>query len=163
MVCKHWLRGLCKKGDQCEFLHEYDMTKMPECYFYSKFGLYFPPVLLVIYGHLKKRLSVCILAGECSNKECPFLHIDPESKIKDCPWYDRGFCKHGKAFSVNQVPKRELLLFFLSDFNSEFKCETTHCRFISCSLVHLFKCSGVDITEEDSCLNLGISPQYPGV
>lgn len=33
--------------------------------------------------------------GECSNKECPFLHIDPESKIKDCPWYDRGFCKHG--------------------------------------------------------------------
>ncbi|RMC17621.1 hypothetical protein DUI87_05285 [Hirundo rustica rustica] len=69
VVCKHWLRGLCKKGDQCEFLHEYDMTKMPECYFYSKFG-------------------------ECSNKECPFLHIDPESKIKDCPWYDRGFCKH---------------------------------------------------------------------
>lgn len=35
--------------------------------------------------------------GECSNKECPFLHIDPESKIKDCPWYDRGFCKHGKC------------------------------------------------------------------
>ncbi|KAG9462667.1 hypothetical protein GDO78_013622 [Eleutherodactylus coqui] len=70
VVCKHWLRGLCKKGDQCEFLHEYDMTKMPECYFYSKFG-------------------------ECSNKESPFLHIDPESKIKDCPWYDRGFCKHG--------------------------------------------------------------------
>ena len=39
VVCKHWLRGLCKKGDQCEFLHEYDMTKMPECYFYSKFGM----------------------------------------------------------------------------------------------------------------------------
>jgi len=19
------------------------------------------------------------------------------SKIKDCPWYDRGFCKHGKV------------------------------------------------------------------
>lgn len=41
VVCKHWLRGLCKKGDQCEFLHEYDMTKMPECYFYSKFGWLF--------------------------------------------------------------------------------------------------------------------------
>ncbi|XP_038227018.2 putative cleavage and polyadenylation specificity factor subunit 4-like protein isoform X4 [Dermochelys coriacea] len=60
VVCKHWLRGLCKRGDQCEFLHEYDMTKMPECYFYSKFG-------------------------ECSNRECPFLHIDPASRIKDCP------------------------------------------------------------------------------
>lgn len=42
VVCKHWLRGLCKKGDQCEFLHEYDMTKMPECYFYSKFGKQMP-------------------------------------------------------------------------------------------------------------------------
>ncbi len=41
IVCKHWLRGLCKKGDQCEFLHEYDMSKMPECYFYSRFSQYF--------------------------------------------------------------------------------------------------------------------------
>lgn len=38
VVCKHWLRGLCKKGDQCSFLHQYDVTRMPECYFYSKFG-----------------------------------------------------------------------------------------------------------------------------
>lgn len=26
LVCKHWLRGLCKKGDQCEFLHEYNLS-----------------------------------------------------------------------------------------------------------------------------------------
>ncbi|GCB62357.1 hypothetical protein scyTo_0004238 [Scyliorhinus torazame] len=70
IVCKHWLRGLCKKGDQCEFLHEYDEAKMPRCYFYSKFG-------------------------ECNKQECPFLHIDSQIKIQDCPWYDRGFCKHG--------------------------------------------------------------------
>jgi cleavage and polyadenylation specificity factor subunit 4 len=38
VVCKHWLRGLCKKGDDCEFLHEFDMSKMPECYFYSRFS-----------------------------------------------------------------------------------------------------------------------------
>lgn len=75
IVCKHWLRGLCKKGDLCEFLHEYDMTKMPECYFYSRFNA-------------------------CHNKECPFLHIDPESKIKDCPWYDRG-----KSFDRSAVFK----------------------------------------------------------
>jgi cleavage and polyadenylation specificity factor subunit 4 len=68
IVCKHWLRALCKKGDSCEFLHEYDMTKMPECYFYSRYG-------------------------QCHKKECTFLHIDPESKIKDCAWYDRGFCR----------------------------------------------------------------------
>jgi len=41
--------------------------------------------------------------GECSNKECPFLHIDPESKIKDCPWYDRGFCKHGMYVAQSQL------------------------------------------------------------
>ncbi|KAM9960309.1 hypothetical protein ACTFIW_009438 [Dictyostelium discoideum] len=40
VVCKHWLRGLCKKGELCEFLHEYDLQKMPECYFFSKHGMY---------------------------------------------------------------------------------------------------------------------------
>lgn len=102
VVCKHWLRGLCKKGDQCEFLHEYDMTKMPECYFYSKFGPQLrPSTPVTVYRPRREAFNdrpvPCLLSlpGECSNKECPFLHIDPESKIKDCPWYDRGFCKHG--------------------------------------------------------------------
>ena len=40
VLLQHWLRGLCKKGDQCEFLHEFDMSKMPECYFYSRFSEY---------------------------------------------------------------------------------------------------------------------------
>ena len=31
VVCKHWLRGLCKRGDDCDFLHRYDMDRMPEC------------------------------------------------------------------------------------------------------------------------------------
>ncbi|NXY24624.1 CPSF4 factor, partial [Atrichornis clamosus] len=71
VVCKHWLRGLCKRGDGCDFLHDYDVTRMPECYFYSKFG-------------------------ECSNKDCPFLHVDvAASGPLGCPWYDRGFCRHG--------------------------------------------------------------------
>ncbi|NXQ34983.1 CPSF4 factor, partial [Alaudala cheleensis] len=69
-VCKHWLRGLCKRGDSCDFLHDYDASRMPECYFYSKFG-------------------------ECSNKDCPFLHVDATASTLGCPWYDRGFCKHG--------------------------------------------------------------------
>ena len=32
MVCKHWLRGLCKKGPSCDFMHEYNLRKIPECY-----------------------------------------------------------------------------------------------------------------------------------
>jgi cleavage and polyadenylation specificity factor subunit 4 len=73
IVCKHWLRQLCNKGDECEFLHEYDMGRMPVCYFFQKFG-------------------------ECNNKDCQFMHVDADTlKVKDCPWYDRGFCKHGPA------------------------------------------------------------------
>ena len=50
-VCKHWLRDLCKKGDQCEFLHEYNLKKMPECHFFSTFGRppmrRFPPAVAI--------------------------------------------------------------------------------------------------------------------
>uniref|UniRef100_A0A8C4NI27 Cleavage and polyadenylation specificity factor subunit 4 n=1 Tax=Eptatretus burgeri TaxID=7764 RepID=A0A8C4NI27_EPTBU len=70
VVCKHWMLGLCKMEDRCESLHQFDMTRMPNCYFYSR-------------------------GEKCTNKECPFLHADPESKVKDCPWYDQGFCRQG--------------------------------------------------------------------
>lgn len=94
VVCKHWLRGLCKKGDQCEFLHEYDLSKMPECYFFSKYSKSYSALL---YNVLLS-IAVNIFTDACSNKECPFRHIDPESKIKDCAWYDRGFCRNGTKF-----------------------------------------------------------------
>ncbi|KAI3645143.1 hypothetical protein MP228_011307 [Amoeboaphelidium protococcarum] len=70
VMCKHWLRNLCKKGDQCEFLHEYNLKRMPECWFYANYG-------------------------ECTNADCIYLHIDAAKKTKECPWYNRGFCKHG--------------------------------------------------------------------
>uniref|UniRef100_A0A8C5X915 Cleavage and polyadenylation specificity factor subunit 4 n=1 Tax=Malurus cyaneus samueli TaxID=2593467 RepID=A0A8C5X915_9PASS len=69
-VCKHWLRGLCRRGDSCDFLHDHDTARVPECYFYSRFG-------------------------ECSNKDCPFLHVDGTASAVGCPWYDRGFCRRG--------------------------------------------------------------------
>lgn len=104
VVCKHWLRGLCKKGDNCEFLHEYDMTKMPECYFYSRFG-------------------------ECGNKECPFLHIDPEQKMKICAWYDRGFCRHG-ANCKNRHVRRIMCLNYICGFCLDGpNCKYVHPRF----------------------------------
>lgn len=90
VVCKHWLRGLCKKGDKCEFLHQYDMSKMPECFFFSKFNA-------------------------CTNKECTFLHIDPATKKKDCPWYDRGFCRHGPNCRHKHT-KRVMCMNYLAGF-----------------------------------------------
>ena len=72
VVCKHWLRGLCKKAAQCEFLHVYDVDRMPQCQFYVRDGV-------------------------CNNKDCQFQHVDPETTRTECPWYERGFCKHGMA------------------------------------------------------------------
>ncbi|XP_015426162.1 PREDICTED: putative cleavage and polyadenylation specificity factor subunit 4-like protein isoform X1 [Myotis davidii] len=80
VVCKHWLRGLCKKGDQCRFLHQYDLSRMPECYFFSKFG-------------------------ECSNKECYFLHMKTAAKAQACPSYDQGFCKEGPLCKYRHVKR----------------------------------------------------------
>ena len=72
-VCKHYLNGLCKKGDSCEFLHMYDMSKKPDCYFFTKYG-------------------------ECQNENCPYTHLKIE--IPSCPWYDRGFCSYGIAVAL---------------------------------------------------------------
>lgn len=77
---------------------------MPECYFYSRFNA-------------------------CHNKECPFLHIDPESKIKDCPWYDRGFCRHGPHCRHRHV-RRVLCTNYLAGFCPDgILCKYMHPRF----------------------------------
>ena len=69
------------------------------------------------------------LPDACHNKECPFLHIDPESKIRDCPWYDRGFCRHGPLCRHRHV-RRVLCLNYLAGFCSKGpECSDTHPKF----------------------------------
>jgi cleavage and polyadenylation specificity factor subunit 4 len=46
-VCRHWLRGLCMKGEQCGFLHQFDKQRMPTCRFFAKYN-------------------------ECKEPDCPF-------------------------------------------------------------------------------------------
>jgi hypothetical protein len=30
------------------------------------------------------------------------MHVDADTmKIRDCAWYDRGFCKHGESRQIN--------------------------------------------------------------
>ena len=53
---------------------------MPECFFFSKYG-------------------------ECSNQECPYRHVDPEKKRNECPYYARGFCRHGPKCRHRHVKK----------------------------------------------------------
>ncbi|NXD62074.1 CPSF4 factor, partial [Eolophus roseicapillus] len=108
VVCKHWLRGLCTKGDGCGFLHECNQSRMPKCYFYSKFG-------------------------ECSNKDCPFLHVD--ASTTGCPWYYRGFCRQGEllgwVLGPAYVPyplKQALLLCMAGPL-----CKYKHMRRVMCA------------------------------
>ena len=91
LVCKHWLRGLCKKGEQCEFLHEYNLRKMPECNFFLRNGF-------------------------CSNgEECLYLHVDPRSRLPPCPAYERGFCPLGPECPKKHL-RRRVCLYYLAGF-----------------------------------------------
>ena len=78
-VCKHWLRGLCKKGDNCDYLHEYDLRRMPECRFFATFG----------YCN--------------SGDECLYLHVDTKAKVRECENYRRGFCPKGPTCEKKHV------------------------------------------------------------
>jgi len=69
IVCKHWLRNLCMKGDKCDFLHQYDPNRMPECIHWLKFG-------------------------KCSDPNCVYRHVAP-SERPECQRYRLGFCRHG--------------------------------------------------------------------
>ena len=71
VVCKHWLRSLCKKADTCEFLHRYDPRKMRECEYHTK--------------------------EECGHPRCPFRHTDMSEDVEklSCVPYDLGFCPDG--------------------------------------------------------------------
>ncbi|KAM3529559.1 hypothetical protein MY4038_005351 [Beauveria bassiana] len=94
LVCKHWLRGLCKKGIPCEFLHEYNLRRMPECNFFMR-------------------------NGYCSNgEECLYLHVDPLSKLPPCPHYDMGFCPLGPVCAKKHV-RRRLCPLYLAGFCPE--------------------------------------------
>lgn len=59
-VCRHWLRGLCMKGDLCGFLHQYDKARMPVCRFFR-------------------------LYGECREQDCVYKHS--EEDFKECNMY----------------------------------------------------------------------------
>ncbi|KAL7663046.1 mRNA 3'-end-processing protein [[Candida] zeylanoides] len=105
IVCKHWLRGLCKKNDHCEFLHEYNLRKMPECLFYSKNGF-------------------------CTQTpECLYLHVDPQSKIPECLDYERGFCPDGPKCSKRHVRKIMCPLWLTGFCPKGYECDYSHPRF----------------------------------
>jgi len=88
-VCKHWLRGLCKKSEACEFLHEYNLRRMPECWWYAKNGF-------------------CSAGEEC-------LYAHPKGSQVECPDYNRGFCQLGPDCPRKHV-RRVICQLYLNGF-----------------------------------------------
>ena len=66
VVCEHWLRGLCMKGESCEFLHRFELERMAEC----KYG------------------------ESCEQKDCCKRHVKLEER-PECFSYKQGFCRSG--------------------------------------------------------------------
>ncbi len=90
-VCKHWLKALCMKGDNCDYLHEYNLRKMSECQFYNQ-------------------------NGYCQNgDECLYLHVKEESRLPLCEDYNKGFCERGPKCGKRHV-RRKLCRFYLAGF-----------------------------------------------
>ena len=64
------------KGDVCEFLHQYDKDRMPEC----RWG------------------------AECDMAGCPFRHLDEEDRV-ECVFYQQGLCIHGPYCRYRHVKR----------------------------------------------------------
>ena len=56
-VCRHWLRGLCMKGDVCGFLHQLDRSRMPVCRFFTRHGECHEPDC--VYKHTYEDIKEC--------------------------------------------------------------------------------------------------------
>lgn len=108
LVCKHFLKGLCKKGNKCEYLHEYNLRAMPECQTFVRSG----------------RLS-------CQNGEdCLFQHAPEDMRKPRCEHYDQGFCPLGPQCGRKHV-RNKLCPYYLAGFCPEGRlCQYgAHARF----------------------------------
>jgi cleavage and polyadenylation specificity factor subunit 4 len=87
VVCRHWLRDLCMKGAACEFLHQYDLAKMP----------------------------LCRHGDRCKIPDCPFRHISEENRM-ECAFYKSGFCIHGPFCRYKHAHRDRSELPLVADF-----------------------------------------------
>ncbi|KAF5197184.1 30-kDa cleavage and polyadenylation specificity factor [Thalictrum thalictroides] len=94
-VCYHWIRGLCMKGDDCGYLHQYDKSKMPVCRFFGLNGKCREPECM--YKHTKREdMPVCRffrLNGNCREKDCLYKHTQNEEEFPICGYFQlNGKC-----------------------------------------------------------------------
>lgn len=78
LVCVHWIKQKCVRGDNCDYLHVYDEQKIPVCRFFQKDG-HCPKENQCVYRH--------------PNAEPGGTMGGNSKKTEPCPYYERGFCK----------------------------------------------------------------------
>ncbi|CAK9036380.1 30-kDa cleavage and polyadenylation specificity factor 30 (Protein OXIDATIVE STRESS TOLERANT 6) (Zinc finger CCCH domain-containing protein 11) (AtC3H11), partial [Durusdinium trenchii] len=74
VVCRHWVKDLCMKMDDCEYLHELNPARMPECRWGEK----------------------------CQVPDCIFKHTKEEDRV-ECTFYKIGFCRKGATCRFRHV------------------------------------------------------------
>ena len=87
-VCQFWIDGLCQKGEQCGYLHEYVLERMPTC----RDGLRCPNM----------------------GKGCNFQHKEDE----ECAFYAQGFCYQGKQCKFRHVKRTPDQVPEVADFST---------------------------------------------
>ncbi|CAK4031857.1 mRNA 3 -end-processing yth-1 [Lecanosticta acicola] len=94
LICKHYQRGLCKKAENCEFAHTFNLRDERECKEFSRYG-------------------ICPQGDDCT-----YLHIPPTSELRRqaCPHYARGFCPLGPDCGLRHVKHPHLCPFYLAGF-----------------------------------------------
>ncbi|CAG8631682.1 20969_t:CDS:2 [Cetraspora pellucida] len=104
IVCKHWLRGLCMLEDQCEYLHEYNLQKLPKCVNYVVFGVCLSPNCVFAHGDYNIEICQDFERGLCiKGPKCKKKHV----KKAACASFIAGNCPKGVACSEFH-PKLEL-------------------------------------------------------
>ncbi|GBG29058.1 mRNA 3'-end-processing protein YTH1 [Hondaea fermentalgiana] len=74
VVCRHWVKDLCMKMEDCEYLHELNPSRMPECRWGEK----------------------------CQVPDCIFKHTKEEDRV-ECLFYKIGFCRKGQTCHFRHV------------------------------------------------------------
>lgn len=105
LVCKHYLKGLCKKGLKCEYLHEYNLRRMPECQSFSRNG-YCPNGDDCLYQHVPEEAKI----PQCEHYDKGFCPLGPRCAKRHarkilCPYYVAGFCPEGKGCTKGAHPR----------------------------------------------------------
>lgn len=116
IVCRHWLKGMCMKGDFCDFLHQLIYLRMPAC----RNQLWCPDIRrgccpfkhadVVVQSSGSSGAAAAAEGGETRSKSVGRGSSSVEQQLlqpqqKECLAYFLGFCKAGPKCRRRHTPR----------------------------------------------------------